>query len=187
MLAEEEQVDKQSPLLVQNVNHTYTASKVAAELNLQSYHKLYNTEFTILRYGIPYGPQGRGGTVITNFVAKALKDEPLMIHGDGSQYRNFIYIEDLAEGNVAALQETAKNKVFNLEGMRPITIKEVAETVCNLIHGATIEYQEARTGDFKGKIASNEKALNELDWRPKVDIGEGVKRYIEWYRATSAN
>lgn len=183
-LAEEQKVTEDTPLLVQNVNHTYTASKVSAELFIQSYNNLYDTEFTILRYGIPYGPRGRSGTVITNFVDRALKRQPLIIHGDGSQYRNFIYVEDLAEGNVVALQDNAKNKIYNLEGMRPITIKEVAETVSKLIEGVKIEYQDARAGDFKGKIASNDKALKELGWEPKVDIEEGMRKTIEWFKQT---
>jgi UDP-glucose 4-epimerase len=185
MLAEEKNVDENTPLLVQNVNHTYTASKVAAELYIQSYNKLYGVDFTILRYGIPYGPRGREGTVITNFIKRALKGEPLIIYGDGSQYRNFIYVEDLAEGNVAALQDIAKNKIYNLEGMRPITIKEVAETVSQLFDGIPIEFKETRAGDFKGRIASIEKAFRELNWKPRTDFREGIKRYIEWYRSVS--
>lgn len=181
MLANEEHVDEQTPLLLQNVNHTYTASKIAAELYVQSYNKLYNTEFTILRYGIPYGPRGRGGTVITNFIEKAFKKEPLTIHGDGSQYRNFIYVEDLALGNVAALKDSAKNNAYNLEGMRPITIKEVAETVSKVFGNIKIEYIEQRAGDFRGKIASNNKSLKELQWRPQVDLEEGIRKYIKWY------
>lgn len=184
MLSEEEEVDEDTPLLVQNVNHTYTASKVAAELFMQSYNKLYDVDFTILRYGIPYGPRGRSGTVITNFVNRALGNEPLIIHGDGSQYRNFIFVEDLAEGNRVALQDSAKNKIFNLEGIRPITIREVAETVSELLPGVKIEYKDARAGDFKGKIASNAKALRELGWKPKVDIEEGIRRYIAWFKNT---
>jgi UDP-glucose 4-epimerase len=182
MLAEEEKVNEDTKLLMQNVNHTYTASKIAAELYIQSYNKLYETEFTILRYGIPYGPRGREGTVITNFIKRAMKKEPLVITGDGSQYRNFIYIEDLAEGNVAALQEAAKNRIYNLEGMRPVTIREVAETVSRLFGGTPIEFRESRAGDFRGRIASNEKAFKELNWRPKTDLEEGVKRYVQWYR-----
>lgn len=184
MLAKEETVTEDTPLLVQNINHVYTASKIAAELYIQSYNKLYNSEFTILRYGIPYGPRGREGTVITNFVKRALKNEPLTITGDGSQYRNFIYVEDLAEGNVAALQDKAKNQIYNLEGIRPVTIKEIAETVSRLIPGVKIEYQGSRAGDFKGKIASNEKVIKELGWKPKVDIEEGICKYIEWLKAT---
>ncbi len=184
MLANEEKVSEETPLLVQNVNHTYTASKIAAELYIQSYNKLYGLEFSILRYGIPYGPRGRGGTVITNFVDRAFRKEPLLIHGDGSQYRNFIFVEDLADGNIAALQDIAKNKIYNLEGIRPITIKEVAETVSKLVGGVKIEYRAQRSGDFKGKIASNERAFKELGWKPKVDIEQGIKKYIEWYKAT---
>ncbi len=183
MLAEKVEVTEDTPLLVQNVNHPYTASKVAAELYIQSYNKIYGLEFTILRYGIPYGPRGREGTVITNFIKRAMRNEPLIIHGDGSQYRNFIYVEDLAEGNVAALQEIGKNKIYNLEGMRPVTIKEVAETVSRAFGGIPVEFREARAGDFVGRIASNEKAWRELKWKPKVDLEEGVKRYIEWFKS----
>src|SRR5262245_13825551 len=182
MLAEQEKVNEDTALLVQNVNHTYTASKVAAELYMQSYGKLYDTDFTILRYGIPYGPRGREGTVIFNFVKRALNGEPLIIDGDGSQYRNFIYVEDLAAGNVAALSAIAKNKIYNLDGIRPVTIKEVAETVSKLIEGVKIEYREKRPGDFKGRIASNDRALDQLSWKPKVDLEAGIRKYIQWYR-----
>lgn len=186
MLAEEENVDENTPLLMQRVNHTYTASKIAAELYIQSYNKLYGLDFTILRYGIPYGPRGREGTVITNFVNRAMKKEHLIITGDGSQYRNFIFVEDLAEGNVAALQDIAKNKIYNLEGMRPITIKEVAETVSKIFSGIPIEFKETRAGDFVGRKASNEKALKELNWKPKIDIEEGIRKYIEWFQSVKA-
>jgi UDP-glucose 4-epimerase len=186
MLAEKEDVDEDSPLLVQNVNHPYTASKVAAELYIQSYNKLYGLDFTILRYGIPYGPRGREGTVITNFVKRALKRQPLIIHGDGSQYRNFIYVEDLAEGNVAALKDEANNKIYNLEGMRPVTIKEIAEAVSKIAGGTRVEFVESRAGDFVGRKASNEKAGRELGWRPKTDLVEGIMKYLDWYKALRA-
>jgi UDP-glucose 4-epimerase len=186
MLAEKEDVDEDSPLQVQNVNHPYTASKVAAELYIQSYNKLYGLDFTILRYGIPYGPRGREGTVITNFVKRAMKGQPLIIHGDGSQYRNFIYVEDLADGNVAALKDEAKNKIYNLEGMRPVTIKEIAETVSKIVGGTRVEFIESRAGDFVGRKASNEKAGRELGWQPKTDLVEGIMKYLDWYKALRA-
>ena len=87
----------------------------------------------------------------------------------------------LAEGNVAALKDVAKNKTYNLEGMRPITVKEVAETVKKLIGDVEIEYKEERPGDFEGKKVSAEKAKRELGWEPKVDFEEGVRRCIKWY------
>jgi len=164
------------------VNHTYTASKVAAELYIQSYHKLYGIDFTILRYGIPYGPRGRVGTVVTNFITNALTGEPIVIHGDGSHSRYFIYVEDLAEGNVAALKEAARNQIYNLQGLRKVTIKEIAEIVKKLVGNVRIEHADVRPGDYDGRIISSEKAKKELGWVPKVDIEEGIRRYVEWYR-----
>ena len=181
-LSSKKEVDESTPLHIEKADHVYTSSKIAAELYCQSYQKLYGQNFTILRYGIPYGPRARGGTVVAIFVRKALNGEPLTIFGDGSQYRNFIYVEDLAEGNVATLKDIAKNKTYNLEGMRPITVKEVAETVKKLIGDVQIEYKEGRPGDFEGNIVSAEKAKRELGWEPKVDFEEGVKRYIKWYK-----
>ena len=181
-MALEKNVNEDTPLQIQKANHVYTSSKVAAELYCHSYQKLYGQNFTILRYGIPYGPRARGGTVMAIFVKKALNGEPLTIFGDGSQYRNFIYVEDLAEGNVAALKEVAKKQTYNLEGMQKITIKEVAETVKKLIDNVKIEYKEARLGDYAGNIVSREKAKKELGWEPKVDFEEGMRRYIDWYK-----
>lgn len=185
-MAKEKNVDENTPLLPSRTNHVYTASKVAAELYCHSYQKLYGQEFTILRYGIPYGPRARGGTVAAIFVRKALNGEPLTITGDGSQYRNFIYVEDLAQGNVTALRAEAMNNTYNLEGRRPITIREVAETVKKLLGNVEIEYKEARAGDYEGKIVSGEKAKKELGWEPKVDLEEGLRKYIKWYKEKAA-
>ena len=184
-LATEGNVDEDSPFKLDNTAHVYTSSKVAAELLCHSYSKLYEQDFTILRYGVPYGPRARGGSVLAAFVARALRGEPLTIMGDGSQYRKFVYVEDLAEGNVAALQDIAANKVYNLEGLKPVTIKEVAETVQKLVGNIEIQYKETRAADFAGKVISSEKAKKELGWEPKVSFEEGARRYIEWYKASS--
>jgi len=177
-------LSESTTLCLENVNHIYTASKVSAELYIRSYQRLYGVEFTILRYGIPYGPRGRQGTVITNFVERALQGKPLVIKGDGQQVRNFIYVGDLAEGSVAALQPEAKNKTFNLDGPREVTIAEVGETVSRLVGRASVRYEGERTGDFPGQAASNERAMLELGWAPKTDLEDGIRQYIEWRRAT---
>jgi len=173
-------VDEGTELHPERVNHIYTATKLAAEQYCVAYQKLYGQNYTILRYGIPFGPRGRLGTVIYNFVNNALEGKPIVIQGDGSQARNFVYITDLAEGNVAALRDEAVNQTYNLDGIRPVTIKEVAEIVQSLIPGTEIQYVDARPGDFKGFSASSEKALHDLDWRATTDIHEGIRRYIEW-------
>jgi UDP-glucose 4-epimerase len=178
-------VSEDTPLKLDNTNDVYTSTKVAAELLCHSYQKLYQQNFTILRYGIPYGPRARGGSVLATFVARALKGEPLIIMGDSSQYRRFVYVEDLAAGNVAALKDIAINNVYNLDGMRPVTVREVAETVQRLVGKTKIEYRETRATDFCGRTISSEKARKELGWEPKVSFEEGARRYIEWYKANS--
>ena len=178
-------VNESVPFHTQKVNHVYTATKLAAEQYCIAYQKLYGQNYTILRYGIPYGPRARSGTVIANFVANALKGEPINIQGDGSQTRNFVYVGDLAHGNVHALQPKAANQTYNIEGLRPVSIREIAEIVQELIPGTTVNYTDARPGDFKGFSASYEKARRELGWEPTTDIREGIKQYVEWVKTTT--
>jgi len=173
-------VDETTPL--PPPSHLYTATKLASEYYCIAYSKTYSLETTILRYGIPYGPRARRSTVIPIFVNKALKSEPLTIAGDGSQFRKFVYVEDLAEGNVLALKPIAKNKIYNLDGREKITIRQVAETIQKILcKEVKIEHAPARPSDFPGIEVSSEHAKKELGWEPKVDFEEGVRRYIEWY------
>lgn len=176
-------VNEDSPFYMPGAGHVYTSTKIACELLLHDYWELYGVPFTVLRYGIPYGPRARSGTVIPIFLRKALAGEPLTIFGDGSQYRNFVYVEDLAVGNVKAVAPVAENQTYNLEGPRPITVLEVAETIRKLLGGKVqIEYKPARSGDYRGKIVSAEKAWRELGWRPTIEFEEGMRRYLEWFQ-----
>ncbi len=178
--AELDNVDETTPLHAPS--HFYTATKLAGEYYCQTYSKLYDLDVTILRYGIPYGPRARDGAVIPIFVKKALNGETLTIAGDGFQFRKFVYVEDLAEGNVLALQSIAKNKIYNLDGNERITIKEIAETIQKIVGNVEIEYIQGRPGDFSGREVSSELAERELDWSPKVNFEEGMRRYIVWYK-----
>jgi len=173
-------VDEQTQLGLPS--HLYTATKIASESYCHCYGSLYGIPYTILRYGIPYGPRARDGAVIPIFVRKALNGEPLTVAGDGSQFRKFVYVEDLAEGNVLALKSVAANKIYNLDGQEKITIKQIAETVQSLVENVKIEYIEGRPGDFSGKEVSSNLARNELGWEPRIAFKEGVRRYIEWYK-----
>jgi len=173
-------IDESVPLHAPS--HLYTATKIAAEYYCQAYAKLYGLKTTILRYGIPYGPRARGGAVIPIFVKKALNNESITIAGDGSQFRKFVYVEDLAEGNILGARKIADNKIYNLEGDIKISIKDIAETIRKILGDVKIEYIEGRPGDFSGKEISNKKAKEELGWVPKTGFEEGVKKYIDWYQ-----
>jgi UDP-glucose 4-epimerase len=178
--ANEQYVDENTPLHAPS--HLYTVTKLAGEYYCRSYGELYSLDTTILRYGIPYGPRARDGAVVPTFVRKAMLGEPLTIAGDGSQFRKFIYVEDLAEGNVLALQSIAKNKIYNLDGKEMVTIKEIAETIQKIDGNVKIEYIQGRPGDFSGKEVSSELVERELGWSPKVNFEEGLRRYIAWYK-----
>lgn len=173
-------VDERTPL--QAPAHLYTATKIASEYYCQSYSRLYGIPVTILRYGIPYGPRARDGAVIPIFVRHALRGQPLTLAGDGLQFRKFVYVEDLAEGNVLALKSVAKDKIYNLDGNERVSIKGIAETIQKILGHVAIEHVPARPGDFSGKDISSQRAREELGWEPKVTFEEGIRRYIAWYK-----
>ena len=161
-------------------SHLYTSTKLAGELYCKAYQELYGIDYTILRFGIPYGPRAREAAVIPAFVNKALKGDPLTLAGDGSQSRRFVYVEDLAEGVALGLGELAANRIYNLASDETVTIKQIAETVKDLIGDAEIVYTPARPGDFGGKVVCSERAKRELGWTAATPFPEGVRRYVAW-------
>ena len=185
-LADADEVDEDTPLRLDRVNHIYTASKLSAEMLCHAYHTLYGVDTTILRYGIPYGPRARLGTVLASFVALALKGGPLVIQGDGTQWRSLLAVEDLALGNVAALQDVARNQTFNLDGLERIEVGRIAEKVRQFFPGVQVRYTERRPGDLRPKIVSSGKAFAQLGWKPQIAFDEGAARYIEWARRSAA-
>jgi UDP-glucose 4-epimerase len=179
-LAEPDEVDEETPLHPDRINHLYTASKLSAEMLCHAYHTLYGVDTTILRYGIPYGPRARLGTVLANFVSKAIKGEPITIHGDGRQWRSLVAVEDLAVGNVAALQNAAKNETYNLDGPERVEIRRIAATVRQFFPKVQIQYVEGRQGDLPPKVVSSQKAFAHLGWMPQISFEEGAERYVKW-------
>jgi len=170
------------PFYLNGVGHIYTSSKISSEMICHNYNQLYNVPFTILRLGIPYGPRMRDELLIPIFVKKALTGQPLTVAGTGSQYRNFIYVRDLAEAHVLAMNEIASNQTYNLEGSQKITVLEVAEGIkAALGEQVKIEFVEERPGDFGGKQILAEKAYRDLGWKPQVRFDKGLKMTVEWF------
>ena len=144
----------------------------------RAYGELYGVEHTILRFGIPYGPRSRPTAVVAAFVARALAGEPLTINGDGMQSRQFVYVEDLAEGVVAALVPAAAGRIYNLVGDECVSVREIAETVRDLIGSVPIVYAASRPADLRSVRISGRRAASELGWEPTTSFAEGVRRYI---------
>jgi UDP-glucose 4-epimerase len=173
-------------LALQPPAHLYSATKLAGELYCRSYQELYGLEHTILRFGIPYGPRARPAAVVPAFVGRALAGEPLQIAGDGMQSRRFVYVEDLAEGVVKGLAPVAANRTYNLVGDEETSIRDIAETVRDILGDVEINFVPGRTGDFNGAPVSGSRAASELGWRPCTPFAEGVRRYVAWHRDAAA-
>jgi UDP-glucose 4-epimerase len=174
------EVDEDSELGLPS--HLYTATKLAGEMYCRSYGELYGVDTTILRFGIPYGPRARPAAVLPIFVNKALAGEPLTIAGDGLQTRRFVYVEDLAEGVVRALEPQASGRVYNLVGEEETSVRDIAEAVRNAVGDVSIVHTEGRAADFAGVHICGERAAAELGWRPRTSFAEGVERYVAWHR-----
>lgn len=171
-------VDEESPLALPE--HLYTATKIAGEMYSLAYGRLYGVESTVLRFGIPYGPRARAAAVVPSFVGRALDGEPITIAGDGRQTRQFVYVEDLAEGIVAGLRPIAAGRTYNLVGTEETSVREIADTVCEIIAPVPIVHVAERPADVHLGKVSGERAAAELEWQPGTRFTDGVRRYVDW-------
>ena len=169
-----------APIDLTRSGHLYVATKLAAEMLMHSYLEMYGQEFTILRYGIPYGPRMRDALVVARFVRAARSGEPITITGTGEQQRNFVYVEDLAEAHVLTLVEAAANQTLALEGDTPLSVSEIAETVQHLVRQVPIRHVNGRLADYDGLSISNRLAKELLNWSPTTPLAEGIRRYLAW-------
>ena len=177
----ESPLHEDAAFVLEDLEHVYTSSKVAAEMVAHAAHTLYGQEYTILRYGIPYGPRMRPALVIPRFVEAALNGEKLTVHGDGSQYRNYVYVEDLAAAHVLALGEAGANATFNLEGREAVSIRRLVDAIAAITGPVDVEYGTARAGDYEGRAVSADKAAHLLGWEPTTPFEVGLHRYVDWH------
>ena len=174
-------VDETAEIAIDAERHLYTSTKLAAELLCHDYSHKHGVPFTVLRYGIPYGPRMRPSLVIPIFYRKAISGEPLTLTGDGKQHRKFVYVEDLARAHVLALSDDARNQTFNLDGTEKVTIKQIAETILELTGSSQpIQYVPARAGDYGGAEVSSDLALQVLGWQPETSFEVGLGKTVHW-------
>jgi UDP-glucose 4-epimerase len=177
--------DEDTPLVLPP--HLYTATKLAGEMYCRSFETMYGVSTTILRFGIPYGPRARPAAVVPAFIARAKAGTPLTIAGDGSATRQFVYVEDLAEGVVAALDPVAAGRIYNLVGDELVSVTEIADAVRELVSDVPVEHGPDRPVDLVFGRASGERAASELGWRPRTSFREGVRRYVDWLAVTNGS
>ncbi len=169
---------------VENPWSPYAATKRACELMLNVYHHLYSIESFALRFFTVYGPGQRPDLAIAKFVDLIEKGEELPFYGDGTSGRDYTFIDDIVTGVVAAIDKVKGCEIINLGGEHPITLTEmvgVIEAVLN--KKAKLKKLPMQPGDVLQTYADLAKARRLLNYTPKVSFGEGVKRYVAWWRA----
>ncbi len=159
----------------------YAASKKAAETLAYTYHYLYGTDVTVLRFFTVYGPAGRPDMSLFRFVQFVSEGRPVPIYGDGRQSRDFTYVDDVARGVVAALRPL-KYEIINLGSDAPVVLRDALAAVEEFTgQSARIEYLPAHKSDVLATWANISKAERLLGWRPQVDLREGIRRLVDWY------
>jgi UDP-glucuronate 4-epimerase len=161
----------------------YAASKLAAEALAQTWHHLHGINVAILRYFTVYGPAGRPDMSPFRFIEWIRRGQPIQLYGDGTQTRDFTYIDDIAQGTVAALGRDGC-EVFNLGGGNtPITINAMIGLIEDLLgRKALVEQFPANSADMHDTSAEISKARQLLGWKPAVDPAEGFSRSVKWHR-----
>jgi len=158
----------------------YAATKKAAETMAYTYHYLYGIDVTIVRYFTVYGPAGRPDMSPFRFIKWILDGTPLTIYGDGTQERDFTYVDDIAEGTVRAIQPVGY-EIINLGNNKPHKLSDMIKIIEKYTgKKASYQYKAFHKADMISTWANIGKAKNILSWQPQVDLEEGIKRTVEW-------
>jgi len=158
----------------------YGVTKLAGENLCYLYHRSYGMPVISLRYFTVYGPRQRPDMAIHKLVTAILNGEEFAIFGDGEQTRDFTYIDDVTEANILAARGEIQGKIFNIGGGNRISVNDLVKLTSRLLQKeARIKYIEAQRGDARHTWADIHLAKSELGWQPKIDINEGLRRYID--------
>ena len=162
----------------------YSASKKAAELIAHSYHHLHEIDVSVVRYFTVFGPAGRPDMCIFRFIQWISNGVPVEIFGDGSQTRDFTFIDDIAEGTIAALAPTGYEIVNLGGGKSPVSLNTIIELIERQL-GKTAKrlHRPFQKADMIETRANISKARRLWDWQPKVPMIEGLSRTIKWHES----
>ncbi len=174
-------VDEEHPLEPANI---YGESKVAAERLLAYYTRSYGIRGVALRYFNVYGPRMRPGPyagVVYNFISALMKGRTPTIYGDGSQTRDFVYVKDVAEANIVALESGYVGAV-NIGSGRETSIGELYRIICDLVGRCPKpRHGPPRPGDVRRSQASIERARTALGWKPRTSLEAGLRETVSFY------
>ena len=162
----------------------YDEAKRFAEAMVMAYHRAHGVDTHIVRIFNTYGPRMRlnDGRALPNFVYQALTGKPITVYGSGQQTRSFCYVSDLIEG-IYRLMQSQEHEPVNIGNPHEITILEFAERIRALLRSAVaIEFKPLPQDDPRQRCPDISKARRLLQWEPKVDLEEGLRRTLEYFK-----
>ena len=163
----------------------YDEAKRCAEAFAMAYHRTHDVDTRIIRIFNTHGPrmQVLDGRAVPNFMAQAIRGEPLTVYGDGSQTRSLCYVSDLIRGVLAVL-ERGDDQPINLGNPHEVTVLELAETIIRLAGSKSrIEHRDLPVDDPKQRRPDISRAQKLVDWRPEVGLDDGLGRTLEYFRS----
>ena len=165
----------------------YATTKLEGEKLLQEYHEKHELGTVSLRYFNVYGPRqdpkSQYAAAIPIFISKALKNEPIIIYGDGEQTRDFIFVKDVVKANILAATNEKVSGVFNVALGKATSVNQIATKIISVLNSKSkIEYQPERIGDIKHSLASIEETKIELAFSPDFDLEDGLSKTLNYFK-----
>ncbi len=162
----------------------YAVSKLAAEHYFRVFYEIYNIPTVSLRYFTVYGPRMRPDLAISIFTGKMINNEPITIFGDGTQTRDFTYIDDVVNANEKLLKTNkVDGKILNIGKGKRTDINEIADYLKRIIGSSSkIHHVEFQKGDAKHTLANIDLAKKLIGYNPKTDFSEGATKYLSWFK-----
>lgn len=173
-------VDEEHP---KNPISPYGISKLCGEIYADYYFREYCLPITSLRFYTVYGPRGRPDMAVGKFYNLILKDEEIMIYGDGEQLRDFTFVSDIVNGLIlSGEKKESSGEAFNLGCANPISVNQLVDMMFSIAgKPKKVKYIEKQKGDVDITHADIEKAKKILKYEPRISINEGLTKTYEWY------
>ena len=161
----------------------YGATKKAAEVLCHAHHHLFGLKVACLRFFTVYGPRQRPEMAIHKFARLLLDGQEVEQYGDGSSARDYTYVGDIVDGLLCALEHCSDYRIWNLGGSRTISLGRLVELIADKLGvPARVKLLPAQPGDVDRTWADATRAKDELGWSAKVEIEQGLDRFLEWLK-----
>ena len=162
----------------------YAATKRANELTCHTFHHLYGMDIACLRFFTVYGPRQRPEMAIHKFVRLTEAGQPLPLFGDGRSERDYTYVDDILDGVLKAHDRSRGFRIYNLGESRTISLRDLVAAIGRATgREPRVDWQPPQPGDVPRTYADIGRAKAELCYAPKVDLDEGLRRFVAWYRS----